>query len=160
MARVKQSPGTQKLRGICGRAAQEGRPRTPAHQPHRPSLSERSSHDNGTCCHWRCLQLSSPTTRQGVINRVWFHSPQIQTQWEKLILRWKRYITRSLLNRKRWESFSTSQCFLTEIKTGAGSISLEASDHIPKWPCGEGTKVSREPRPLVQMHYFFKSAYA
>lgn len=115
--RIKQSPGTQRLRGIWGRAAQEGRAR--AHStPAAPSFAERSSHDNGTCCHWRCLQLSSPTTRQGVINRVWFHSPQIQTQWEKLVLRWKWYITRRLLNRKRWESFSTSQCSLTEIKTG------------------------------------------
>lgn len=115
--RIKQSPGTQRLRGIWGRAAQEGRAR--AHgTPAAPSFAERSSHDNEACCHWHCLQLSSPTTRQGVINWVWFHSPQIQTQWEKLVLRWKWYITRSLLNRKRWESFSTSQCFLTEIKTG------------------------------------------
>lgn len=105
------SPGHAGAPRRPGKSCTAGRARTHGAAAAAAPLSARRPRDNATCRGWPCLRHSSPTSRQGVINRVWFHSPQIQTQWEKLVLRWKWCITRGSLNRKDEHPFLLHSTF-------------------------------------------------
>lgn len=43
--------------------------------------------------------------RHGVLNWIWLYSPQAQTQWKKVVWRWKRDFTRSLTKQKKRRLF-------------------------------------------------------
>lgn len=122
-------------------------------EPHRQEEQGHTAHQRhftvwkqlsccGTHCHHHCLPLSSPTIRQGIINRVGFYSTQIQTQWEKLVLRWKLLSYKEFTKQKKKSIFSPSQCFLTEIKSQEKSPwrqgTMSHSSYMGKAPTSPG----------------------
>lgn len=108
----------------------------------------------GICCHLHCLQLSSPTTRHGVINWVWAY-PKFK-HGEKTGLEMETIFHRSLTKQKKRRLFP---CFtvLSHWNKEPGKVTLEASYHLLK-ELFEGRHQSLQVilRPLVLMNYFFQ----